>query len=204
MGYRAQKAGVNIRLYTVATPDRIKDLNPDVVIVATGSEPAIPPIHGVDSPIVFEARSVIGGEKLIAAENVVVIGGGLVGLEAMEILTGQGKKVSVVEMLDAVGKDLEMYIKPYVVEFIATKNIPVYANSKCIEIGKDYVLLDQEGKEIKLTCGAVVIATGSKSNSQVGDMVKSLGYECHIIGDALKPSKVLDAIWAGNEIARNI
>ncbi|MBW8383656.1 MAG: FAD-dependent oxidoreductase, partial [Youngiibacter sp.] len=204
MGYRAQKAGVDVKLYTTATPERIKALNPDVVVVAAGSDPAMPPITGIKNANVFEARSVISTENYINADKVVVIGGGLVGLEAAEILTEQGKKVSIVEMLDEIGKDLEMYIKPYSIGFITKHNIPTYVKSKCVEIGEDYVLIDKEGEQLRLDCGAVVMATGARSNTAVADMVKELGYEYHVIGDAVKPSKVLDAIWAGNEIGRTI
>jgi NADH dehydrogenase FAD-containing subunit len=70
-----------------------------------------------------------------------------------------------------------MYIKPYSVDFIKSNKIPVYTNSKCVEIGKDYVLLDKKGKQIKLDCDAVVMATGSKSNTSVEEMVKNLGRE---------------------------
>jgi 2,4-dienoyl-CoA reductase-like NADH-dependent reductase (Old Yellow Enzyme family)/thioredoxin reductase len=204
MGYRAQKAGVKVKLYTEATPERIKALNPDAVIVATGSEPAIPPIPGVDGANVFEARSVISTITYVAAENVIIIGGGLVGLEAAEILTEQGKTVSIVEMLDEIGKEMEMYIKPYYAQYLAEHGIQTYVDSKCLEIGENFVLIDKDGEKVKLECGAVIMATGSKSNTGAADMVKALGYEYYVIGDASKPAKVLESIWAGNEIGRTI
>lgn len=204
LGYRAQKAGVNIKLYTEAAPDRIKVLNPDAIIVANGSDPAIPPIPGVKRQNVFEARSVISTNNYVAAKNVVVIGGGLVGLEVAEILTEQGKKVTIAEMLDEIGKDLEMYIKPYALGYIKEHEIPVHTKAKCVEIGENYVLLDKEGEKVKLECEAVIMATGSKSNTSVVEMVKGLGYEYHVIGDASKPAKVLEAIWAGNQIGRTV
>ncbi|WP_147533205.1 FAD-dependent oxidoreductase [Bacillus marasmi] len=204
MGYRAQKAGVDIHLYTEATPDRLNHLNPDYVVVAAGSNPAIPPIPGVGNKNVYEARSIIGSNKYVAQDNIVVIGGGLVGLEAAEILTCQGKKVSIVEMMEEIGKDLEMYIKPYALDFLEKNSIRTFTNTKCIEIGDDYILLEKDGEKIKVDCGAVVIATGSKSNHGVEEMVKGLGYEYSVVGDAKIPGKVLEAIWQGNEVARMI
>lgn len=204
MGYRAQKAGVDIRLYTEASKENIQELNPDVVIVATGSEPAIPPIPGVDRKHVYEARSVIGGEKFVREKNIVVIGGGLVGLEAAEILIEQGKKAAIVEMQDEIGKDLEMYIRPYYAQFTEKNKMETYTNSICKEIGEKEVLIETNGVIKKLECDAVIIATGSKSNQAVVEILKEMDYEYHVIGDALKPSKVLDAIWAGNEVARNL
>jgi len=204
MGYRAQKAGVNIRLYTQATPENVKRANPDVIVVANGSDPLIPKIPGIQGSNVYEAHAIIGSNKYVAEDNIVVIGGGLVGLEATEILTCQGKKVTVVEMLDAVGKDMEMYVIPYITAFLKDHKIPIYTDSKCLEIEKDYVVVEKNNEKIKIPCEAVVIATGSKSNNTVEEMIKKLGIEYHVVGDAKKPSKILDAIWLGNEVARGL
>jgi NADPH-dependent 2,4-dienoyl-CoA reductase/sulfur reductase-like enzyme len=204
MGYCAYKAGVDIRLYTPATPERIKAVKPDVVIIATGSDSIKLNVPGANKPNVFDGRKVVTSESLIAAENVVVVGGGLVGLEAMEVLLGQGKKVTVVEMLDQVGKDLEMYIAPYMFGIIEKAKVPVLTDTKCVEIGDDYIIVEKGGKTEKIKCGAVVMAVGARSNTDVVDMVKAMGYEYHVVGDAVKPGKVLAAIWGGNEVARNI
>ena len=204
MGYRAQKAGVDIRLYTAATPERIKALDPDFVVVATGSDPYIPAVPGADKPHVFEARSVIATDNYLAARNIVVVGGGLVGLEAAEILTEQGKTVTILEMLDEIGKDLEMYIRPYAVAFISKHNIATHVNAACVAIEDDGIAFCKDGETVKLPCEAVVMATGARSNTVVADMVRQLGYTHKVIGDASKPAKGLEAIWAGNAIGRTI
>lgn len=204
MGYRAYKAGVDIRVYTVANEERIRQINPDVIIIATGAHPKIPNIPGIDLPNVYEARKVIVGDQLISADHIAVIGGGMIGLEAMEILSFQGKKVEVVEMQDEIGKDLEMYIKPYVFGIIEEKNVKVHVNTKLIEIKEDSIVVEKEGKQKKIACDAVVIAVGATSNTSIVETVKKLGYEYYVVGDAKEPSKVLPAIWGANEIARKI
>lgn len=204
MGYRAYRAGVDIRVFTEATPDRIKEINPDIVIVATGSDPLIPDIPGIENTNVFEARSLIAGRQYVSADNVVIIGGGLIGLEAMEILTAQGKKVSIIEMLDEVGKDIALYIKPYIFDLIRKNGVELYTDSECIEITESYAIIEKKGNRNTIECGAVIIAAGSKSNTGAVDMVKNLGYDYRIIGDALEPAKIREAIWGGNEIARQI
>lgn len=204
MGYRAQRAGVDIRLYTEANSENISAVAPDEIIIATGSDPLIPNIPGVKGDHVYEAREIMGSNKYVSEDNIVVIGGGLVGLEAAEILTCQGKKVTVVEMLDKVGKDMELYIMTYFDTFIKEHGISIHTESKCTEIGKDYVEIEKDGQKTRLACEAVVIATGARSNTQAEDLVKEMGIPYHVIGDASKPSKVLAAIWGGNEIARAI
>jgi 2,4-dienoyl-CoA reductase-like NADH-dependent reductase (Old Yellow Enzyme family)/thioredoxin reductase len=205
MGYRALKAGVDVRLYTTATPDRIAAVKPDVIIVATGSEPVMPKIPGIDGVNVFEARRVISGTDRVRAQTVAVIGGGQVGLEAAELLTEEGKKVIVIEMLDEVGKDVEMFIKPYTLGYLKDNNIEVHVNAKCVAIGADSVTVEKDGKaeEIKKV-GAVVVAVGAKSDpAKVAEIASAYG-ECHVVGDAERPGKVIDAIWKANEVARAI
>lgn len=204
MGYRAFKAGVDIRVYTTANEERIREINPDVVIVATGADPIMPDIPGIGRLNVYEARKIIVSDQLIGENHVAVIGGGLIGLEAMEILSFQGKKVEVIEMADEIGKDLEMYLKPYVFGIIKEQLIKIHLNTQLIEIMDDSITIENEGKQREMPCGAVVIAVGSKSNTSITDTVKKLGYEYHVIGDAKEPSKILQAIWGANEIARSI
>ena len=204
MGYRAYKAGVDIRLYTPAAPERIKAVDPDVVIVATGSDSAAPDIPGTDKPHVFDGRRVVSCESLIETDDIVIVGGGLIGLETMEVLLGQGKKVSVVEMVGEVGRDMEMYIRPYMFEIIERKKVPILTNTKCVEIGDGHVVVERDGRRENIPCGAVVLAVGATSNTGIADMVRELGYECHVTGDAVRPAKIIEAIWGANELARSI
>ena len=204
LAYRAQKAGVDIRVYTEATADNIKALNPDEIIIATGSNPLIPPIPGIDGAQVYEARSIMGSNHYVTQENVVVIGGGLVGLEAMEILTCQGKTVTVVEMQNKVGKDMDMFVIPYFMDFLKEHNIQIHTDARCVEIGASHVAIEKDGQTTQIPCDAVVVATGARSNSAIEDTVKALGIAYHIVGDAGKPSKAMDAIWTANEVARAI
>ncbi|NLZ39547.1 MAG: FAD-dependent oxidoreductase [Firmicutes bacterium] len=204
MGYRAFKAGVDIRIYTDATKEKIQSVKPDIVIIATGADPASPPIDGIDKPQVFEARAVLAGDQLIKAHKVVVVGGGLVGLEVMEVLLGQGKNVTVINRGSEVGKDLETYIKPYVFGLIEREQIQIITNASCVKINDNSVTVEKDGKKQEISCEAVVIAVGSKSNSEIIELVKELGYEHYVIGDAQKPRKVLEAIWEANALARSI
>ena len=204
LAYRAQRAGVDIRIYTEATADSIKAVNPDEVIIATGSNPLIPPIAGIDGAQVYEARSIMGSNHYVPQDNIVVIGGGLVGLEAMEILSCQGKKVTVVEMQDAVGKDMDMFVIPYFKDFLKAHQIPIHTSAKCVAIGEDYVAIEKDGEVTQIPCEAVVVATGARSNCSVEETVQGLGIAYKLVGDASRPSKAMDAIWSANEAARAI
>ncbi len=146
----------------------------------------------------------IVSDLYVEADHIIVVGGGLIGLEAMEVLTAQGKKVEVIEMSGEIGKDLEMSIKPYVMGVIQDKSIPIHLHTKLIAIKDGAITVEKEGRQEELPCEAVVLAVGSKGNTSIIDTVKQLGYDYHVVGDAKEPSKVLNAIWGGNEVARTI
>lgn len=79
------KANIDIRLNTKATREMVAKENPDVVVVAVGADPIIPDIPGVTLPHVIPATETTVRRDEIG-QNVVVIGGGMVGCEcALEL-----------------------------------------------------------------------------------------------------------------------
>lgn len=204
LGYRAMRAGVEVRLYTEATLERIRSLNPDFIVVAAGSSPRQLELPGSDQLPLYEARSFLKGAQRIKEQTVAVIGGGLTGLETAEVLTEQGKTAIIVEMLDSVGLDLEMYIVPYMLGYLAEHQIKTYLNTKVIALDADGLIAEQAGQEIKIPCQALVAAAGSVANSQVTRLVEESGYPYQVIGDNKEPGKVIHALWAGHQLGRTI
>jgi 2-enoate reductase len=96
------KVGVRVELKKEVTPEMVKELKPDVLIIAVGSEYIVPKVPGIDKPCVVKADDVLLGRKTVG-EKVVVIGGGLVGCEtALFIAEELKKKVTIVEMLNEI------------------------------------------------------------------------------------------------------
>ncbi len=110
--YRIQlmKLGVKVLLGRNATPNLVRDLNPDVIILATGNSPLVPEIEGVRPESLVPASDILE-EKIQTGQRVVIIGGGGVGLETADFLAARGKMVTVVEQLQDVGRDLEVSTK---------------------------------------------------------------------------------------------
>ena len=201
MGERAIQAGVDIRLQTKATPSLIEKLNPDLVILATGSEPIMPAISGINQPHVSSAHDILRGSKT-AGEKIAVVGGGLVGLETAEFLAAQKKDVVVLEMLDEVGKDLGFIRKVLTLQHIGQANIELITNAKCIEIRQDRILIEKNGVvEEKFDIDSVVIAVGAKSNNRLEEYLKNSKYKYYVVGDAKKARKAIDAIREAAEVS---
>lgn len=93
------EAGVEIRLNTAATAQLARELEPDVLIAAVGAAPVKPAIPGIDSPHVLSAETAYLSPEL-AGSRVVILGGGLVGIELAIYLSDLGRSVTILEMAD--------------------------------------------------------------------------------------------------------
>jgi NADPH-dependent 2,4-dienoyl-CoA reductase/sulfur reductase-like enzyme len=91
---QVNKAGVDVRLNTDATPEMIKAKGYDAVLVALGSEPNIPRIPGSDGENVYDIVNVYPREKELG-KNVVVIGGGEFGVGTGMFLARAGHKTTI-------------------------------------------------------------------------------------------------------------
>lgn len=201
MAHLAEEAGAKIYLNTAATKERIEKLHPDYIIDAAGAHSMIPPVKGVENA--YDAWKVLGGQG-IKDDFVVIVGGGLVGLELMEILGEQGKKLMVVEMTDKVANGLPAYLMQHQFWQFDKYHVDVRKSTKCVEVGKDYVVLEKDGKQETVACNAVVMACGSRSNSDVEQLIQSTGIPYGVIGDAKHSGKMMTAIWQADELARSL
>ncbi len=204
-GEQITRRGVDVRLNTPVTPALIEELKPDVVINAIGALPIIPPIPGIDLPHVKNSHEILGGKASVEG-NVVVIGGGLVGLETAEYLSDKGCKVTVVEMLEGLGTDLGTTRKVCVMENLYMEGVTQMPNCKCLEITTDGVVVDNGGEKQTISCDYVVAAVGvhSADFSAEEALCKKNGIPVYTIGDAEKPRRAIDATADAARIAREI
>ena len=147
----------------------------DHLILATGSRPHIPEIPGVDQTGVYQLRSREDAEHLLArkvrSQSTVVIGAGLLGLEAASAMNRYGTKVTVVQhahhilnhQLDAAGASI-------LADHYASKGIDIYCATRCTKI-----LSGQDGRVCQavlangevINCDTVIVATGIRPNTEL-------------------------------------
>ena len=192
---------------TTATPELIKNVDPDVIVVATGSEPLVPNIPGEENAVM--ADDVLLG-KATVGENVVVVGGGFVGCETTLYLAQQGKKVTVVEALPEVAGDLEPVSKIALTRkggLFEKYGISIITNSPVVEIRNgEVVIVNKVGRRRSISADSIVIAVGRKPviPEELISEAKEVGKEVYIVGDAKVPRKVIDAIREGFSVAIDI
>ncbi|MFC2031791.1 FAD-dependent oxidoreductase [Chloroflexota bacterium] len=201
---QVKKLGVTIELSKEATPKLVQAMKPDVVFIATGSMPVIPEIPGVEKRHVVTAVDTLLGKKEVG-ESVVMIGGGLVGCETALYLAQQGKKVTVMEVLDRAARDMSPSNRTHLLILLDEAKVNILTETYVMEIGDDSVIFtDKYGKISKIEADTVVLAVGLKSNGKLEETLKNKASEVYTVGDCVEPRKVINAIWEGFRTARLI
>jgi 2,4-dienoyl-CoA reductase-like NADH-dependent reductase (Old Yellow Enzyme family)/thioredoxin reductase len=210
---QVEKAGVKVELGKEVTPELVQEMKPDVVIVATGASPLVPDdIPGIDNDKVVTAWDILAGKAAPTARNVVILGGGLVGCETADFLTGAGDNlgadrtdVTILEMLDNVALDMVPDARHLLMQRLHTKGVKVVTSAKVKEILEDGVLFERDGQEESIhNVDSIVLALGASPVDQLSEKIKDKVAEVHVIGDAKQPRKVLEATAEGAEVGRKI
>jgi len=193
------ESSVAINLNTEVTPEYITKFNPDALIVSTGSTPGKPDISGVESAIT--AVDVLKG--VAVGDRVVICGGGLVGCEVAWYLAELDKKVTIVEMLDEIGIDMEMASRMVILKKLREYDADVVCNLKVEKIipGEGIVGIDKMWTRREIKGDTVVLAMGFEPNRTLFD-IKNKSYDVYLIGDAKEPRRIIDAMREANHTAR--
>jgi len=195
------KLGVDIRYNTEADAAKVLAEEPDVAIIAVGASPLIPNIPGVENAVT--AFDVLTG-KAEVGDKVVVIGGGGVGCDVAAELANEGKKVTIVEMLPKIGQDIGVSTRWTVLLYLREKGVEMLTNTKAVEIGKNAIIVEQNGEKKEIGCDTAVIAVGTKSNNGLYDELDGKVKELYKVGDCVKPRKALDATREAADLALKV
>jgi dihydrolipoamide dehydrogenase len=137
------------------------------IIIATGSMPAIPPILGLDS-ISYETSDTIFDLKEIP-KSIVIIGGGVIGMEFACIFSSLQTKVTVIEAADTILPTEDKEASSLVMKSLKNKGITFHINTKVKEIQsrgekKSIICVDSKNKEFISETDLVLISTGRQPN----------------------------------------
>ena len=218
-------SSVDLRLRTDATPETIKELKPDVVLVAAGSSQLVPPIPGVDRPEVVTAWDVLL-ERAEVGRKVAVLGGGAVGVEtAITVaerggVSGEGLKfllkheaedfetlkklatrgvreVTILEKLSKIGKDIGPTTKWVLLKELDMLGVETQVKAEVTAITDAGVEYTWGEASKTLKVDTVVLALGSRPNDELVRSLEEASIECITIGDVKKPRKIMDAVHEG-------
>jgi NADPH-dependent 2,4-dienoyl-CoA reductase/sulfur reductase-like enzyme len=194
-----KRAGMEIRTGVEATVDSISDFEPDHTIVATGSTPLTPPIPGLDE--VLTAEQLLRGERE-AGRKVLILGGGLVGIEMAEHLALDDHEVVVVELLEDTARDMEAIARKMTGKRLQGLPVTIHTNTRLTRMDGDEAVVDASNGGNERSIGrfdSVLVAVGHQSYDPLSDGLRAAGLSVTVIGDAHQPGQIFDATNAGRQ-----
>lgn len=199
-----ESLGVKVVLNKKADKEYIEQLNPDILYIAEGAKPIVPPIKGIKNAVL--AQDILLG-NVETKEKVAVVGGGLVGCELALHLAQNGKTVTVVEALDDIfkaGNKLPPMNEFMLRDLLKFHNVNIKTNTRVTEIGKNNIILSTKNGNETLESDQVVLAIGYHSNNDLFNELKNDYSYVYKLGDGRKVSNIRSAIWDGYEVARSL
>jgi pyruvate/2-oxoglutarate dehydrogenase complex dihydrolipoamide dehydrogenase (E3) component len=197
------RSGVEIRWNQPVDGTLVAEMKPDAVIVATGSKAIRLDVPGSDNSNVFGALEVLNGTA-VPGNRVVVIGGGLVGCETAEYLAAQGKRVTIVEMLDEIAADIPLTTRSAVIENVKEAGIRMEVSARAVEFTDEGVVVESEAGKRVVAADSAVVAVGLKPEQDLAEKLEGQVKEIHVVGDCAGVRRIRDAIHEGARAGREV
>ena len=206
------KTGVDV---TVA---EIKKYILDLVVNATGSVPLLPPIEGLHDNLDKKDASVYSIKDMIAdvknypedmtGKKVVVVGGGAVGLDVVEFFAARNAEISIVEMMDQIGRDLDPVTKNDMKDQMKKHHVAQLTKTALQEVkDSSFLVKDAEGeRELPFDYGFVCLGMKAQGQlfAELSDAFVSDDVEILNIGDSKRARRIIDGTLEGRNILNTL
>lgn len=214
--HRAEKLD-NLFIFcgTEATVELVRSMKPDIIVNATGSDPLLPPIKGLHENIGREKGKVFSILDMIAHvdqfpqdmhdKQVVVIGGGAVGLDVVEFVAPRGAKTSIVEKMGSMGNGIDPVSRAEFASLMEKHQVQQYTNTTLLEVKESAFLVEMpDGTKEELPFDYGFVCLGMKAHCPIYDEILeafgSSNVEIMNIGDSQRARRIIE----GTEEGRNI
>lgn len=199
------KAGVKWRFGHEVTAGELKDMDADVLILAAGSVPVVPPIEGISQEHIVKANDVLAGKEIIRDNKVLVVGAGLVGVETAEFLLQYHNHVDLIDMIPEPAPLLGKAPRKLLLEELRQNDVTFYGESKVVRFTADGLVYEKAGEERELSgYNSIVLAFGSRSDKTLEQAAEESGKEVWSVGDADRAGDAKKAIYEAAELALKI
>ena len=200
--------GVEVRLYTEATVEKVLAEKADAVIVATGATPYVPDIPGAQGANVITSNDVLTGAR--TGQHVVIIDtqGTPPGCVVAEVLADQGKRVEIVTGLNWVGSDSPGPVWHHLYERLLGKEVVMSPMTGVSQIGEDFVdvyhVVNTSVARTIQSVDTVVMAAGGQANDGLYNSLAGRVDELYVIGDSAQPRNIEMATYQAHKVAAEL
>lgn len=191
---QTMQCGAEIHLDTEVTPELVEQVNPDAVIVASGSTYVHPNIPGIEMDKV-KTVSDVENHRVPVGENVVVCGGGIVGLECAVMLGMEGKKVTVIDQipLEKFADGMPVFNHIELNYQLEKYGVTLVGGQKITSFGENGVeTVDASGEKQTFAGDTYVLALGVKPDNRLAQQLLSAYAEgVYVVGDCVSTGRLL-------------
>ena len=178
-----------------ATPENVLEFRPDELILATGAVPDFPSIAGIHGPNVKSIEQVLVEDYSASGSKTIVMGGGAKGAETALFLSERGEAVSIVEIFGEVAGDMDPISRNDLLSRLESRGVAMHTEAKILSCEKQGVRVMLRGEKEGFIAGDnLIMALGYRPVNQLENELKGRLPRIHIIGDCVKPRKILDAV----------
>ncbi len=195
---------IEVRLSCPVTPELAKGLRADVLIAALGARPVVPTfLKGYDRENVIGAEEAyIHPEK--TGGRVIILGGGLVGIELGIYLSGLGKHVCVIELLPQLNDGGNHLHAKALKNEIQKHGIDIHLGTRALEVNVTGVLAEKKGVQLQFDADTVIYAVGQRPLQAEAAALHDAAPEYYSLGDCVSPKNITNATSCAYTIARAI
>ena len=199
---------------TEGTPENIRKFHPNIIVSSTGSAPLLPPIAGLKDRIDnedYNIYSILGMinhindfPKDLEGKKVVVVGGGAVGLDVVEFFADRNADISIVEMMDQIGRDLDPVSKNDTKAMMKKHNVHQLTKTALLEVKDSSFLVRGDGEPYELPFEYGFVCLGMRAQGQLyqnlTEEFSSEDVEIMNIGDSQRARRIIDGTQEGRNI----
>jgi 2,4-dienoyl-CoA reductase-like NADH-dependent reductase (Old Yellow Enzyme family)/thioredoxin reductase/putative sterol carrier protein len=201
-----KKYDLEIKLNTPYSKEILDEFNPEVVLLATGSVPSIPPINGIDVEN-YKTFAEILRDDNPSGIKFAVIGGGMIGIEVANYLSSKMKQITIFEENAVLGTDLYSLVGSEIVQrTLDDDRILAITNAVIENIDGRIISGKHDGKGFAFVFDEIVVATETTPYNDLETEIKKHIPKVFKIGDCKKKRvrKILDAVQDGYEIGMTL
>jgi len=167
-----KKAGVVVYngFGTVLNPTTVEvngeTLQAKNLILATGSHPFLPPIPGLDTALsenrALTAKEILDLDQL--PQSLVIIGGGVIGVEFATLYSTLGVQVTILEMADQILTAIDDEVRKTYIKILKNKNLTILTEAKVTKVTSSGVEYEKDGKTVSIEAEKILVSIGVRPN----------------------------------------
>ena len=188
---QVETQGLGVGLSTRVSPELVEELDPEVLVLATGAKPHVPFESDGEELITYQD---VFSDEVALREPVTVVGGGSTGSEVAVHLAQLGHRVTLVEENGTLAARETHSFREYFEEQLARHQVDIRTGTRVVgvERGRLKAVTVADGSATELPEGELVVATGAVSERSLASQISGRT-NVHLLGDCYQVATILEA-----------